>query len=223
MMRPLTITLSILFTIVLFGTTASAQRKGFVPKAESTPSAKRKVRKAQPKGPQYKQAERSRAETKALARDKRKRQFELLNKMIKTTPKSHPRRPALLYRMAGMFWEQAIEAQDIALANEQNCVKTAKTTSSMQRCQVRLEADLEDSKKYRTQAIGVYKYIVKNHPDFKRLDEVLLQLGINYLAKEQTENATQVFRAIISRYPRSRVIPEVLLKLGEIYFDEGGQ
>ena len=50
---------------------------------------------------------------------------------------------------------------------------------------------------------------------------MLLQLGINYLAKEQQNDATQVFRAIISRYPRSRVIPEVLLKLGEIYFEEG--
>ena len=92
MMRPLTITLFILFTIVLFGTTASAQRKGFVPQAESTPSAKRKVRKAQPKGPQYKQAERSRAETKALARDKRKRQFEVLNKMIKTNKRVFSRK-----------------------------------------------------------------------------------------------------------------------------------
>ena len=123
--------------------------------------------------------------------------------------------------MAGMFWEQAIDAQNEAMTAEQQCMRTAKTTSSMQRCQAALEGDLRGSKKFRTQAIEVYTYIVKQHPDYKRLDEVLLQLGINYLAKEQQNDATQVFRAIISRYPRSRVIPEVLLKLGEIYFEEG--
>jgi TolA-binding protein len=200
---------------------AHAQRKGFVPKADGSATIKKRQRKALPKGPGFKQAERSKDKTKAMAKETRRRQFELLQKMIKTTPKSHPRRPELLYRMAGMFWEQAIDAQNEAMNREQSCMKRAKSTTSMQRCESGLERDLEASKKYRTQAIGVYTYIVKNHADFKRLDEVLLQLGINYLAKEQPNDATQVFRAIISRYPRSRVIPEVLLKLGEIYFEQG--
>ena len=127
-----------------------AQRKGFVPKSEGSATIKKRKRKALPKGPQFKKAERSRAQTKAMARETRRRQFELLQKMIKTTPKTHPRRPELLYRMAGMFWEQAIDAQNEAMTAEQQCMRTAKTTSSMQRCQAALEGDLRGSKKFRT-------------------------------------------------------------------------
>ena len=123
--------------------------------------------------------------------------------------------------MAGMFWGQAIEAQDIALRNEQKCVKTAKTTSSMQRCQARMEADLGESTKYRTQAIGVYKYIVKNHPDFKDYYITLNELDV-ILKKISTKwpNGEWTKQIVLDNHKRIRVYCTHPLEFDGTYITE---
>ena len=54
-------------TCLMVASVGEAQRKGFVPKSEGSATIKKRKRKALPKGPQFKKAERSRAQTKAMA------------------------------------------------------------------------------------------------------------------------------------------------------------
>ena len=209
----------VVFLSILFGV-ADAQRRGFVPAEEASAKTQRKKADTQQKGPSYKRA--SKARKKMLAREKSRDLHRRLDLMIHRARPDNPRRPEFIFRKAQLHWDDAKDAQSEALLKEQKCVQSnANNPEGIQRCQVALEKDLKTSSAYRELAIKQYTKIVLEHPQYPRMAIVLLQLGMNYQAKGQLEDAKAVYKRIVSSYrDEARIIPEVLLQLGEINFDQ---
>ena len=90
--HPLLVLFGLIATMGVSGS-AIAQRKGFIPKAEPKKEFSRSRGASVRKGPQYKRAERSDSQLRAMAREKRQKQYQLLQQMIKTTPRNDPEDP----------------------------------------------------------------------------------------------------------------------------------
>jgi outer membrane protein assembly factor BamD (BamD/ComL family) len=61
--------------------------------------------------------------------------------------------------------------------------------------------------------------IIREYPNFSRMDEVLLLLGKVYLKDEQMEAAVNYFRKLVCQYPTSKNISEAFEQLNKIGFD----
>lgn len=211
--------------VACFALPASAQneKKAFVPKAQSGDEIEQRRRKsAEKKGPNLDGERIQRpGRAKAMAEAKWREAFDLLRKLIEATPDSSPEKPELYYRMSEMFWERASAREIRAFDEEEKCLKAARGESADERCLAQRKQGEAAAQKDRDQAIKIYRAIVKNFPNYPRLDEVLFALGFNYMRKGETDGAKKIFAALIRRYPKSRKMPDTLLNLGEIYFENG--
>lgn len=202
---------------------AQNQKKAFVPKAQTGGELEERPRDRKvKKGPNL-NSERMqrRGRVKATAEGKWREAFDLLKKLIDNTPDSSPEKPELYYRMSEMFWERASARTIRAFDQEEKCLATARGESAQNACIARRKQGEADAQKDRDQAIKIYRAIVKNFPNYPRLDGVLFALGYNYLRKGESEGAKKIFAALIRRYPKSPYMPDTLLNLGEIYFEAG--
>ncbi len=77
-----------------------------------------------------------------------------------------------------------------------------------------------------TVALEYYRKVLREFPDYVRIDEVLYYLGRGALEAGRTAKDVQLqregvkhFTNLVQNYPDSRLIPQALLHLGEYYFD----
>lgn len=214
------------FALALGGLTAGdaaaqEKKKSFVPEAQPNTQGPAQKRRAERKGPGLGGEQFVRRQTEQLAEAKWQEAFNLLKKLIKTTPDSDPAKPDLLYRLSEMYWERASATEMRAFDTEEQCLRSAPNDAASSRCTQTREQTAAGAQKYRDQAIEVYKHIVKNFPRYPRLDGVLFALAFNYQRKEQPEAAKKIYGELIRRYPRSVHVPDTLLNIGEIFFEDG--
>lgn len=200
---------------------AQEKKKSFVPDAQPNTQGPQGQRRAQRKGPGLEGEQFVRRQTEQLAEAKWQEAFNLLKKLIQTTPDSDPAKPDLLYRLSEMYWERASATEMRAFDTEEQCLRAAPNEAAAKRCTATREAEAAGAQKYRDQAIEVYKHIVKNFPRYPRLDGVLFALAFNYQRKDQPDAAKKIYGELIRRYPRSVHVPDTLLNIGEIFFEDG--
>ncbi len=200
---------------------AQDKKQSFVPEAQPNTQGDTGKRRAQRKGPGLGGEQFVRRQTEALAEEKWKEAFNLLKKLIQTTPDSDPAKPDLLYRLSEMYWERASATEMRAFDTEEQCLKQAPNEAAAKRCTQTREQTAAGAQRYRDQAIEVYKHIVKNFPRYPRLDGVLFALAFNYQRKDQPDAAKKIYGELIRRYPRSVHVPDTLLNIGEIFFEDG--
>ncbi len=200
---------------------AQAKKKSFLPAAQPKVSGPAAKKTDERKGPMLGGEHFVRQKTRQLAESKWKDAFQILMKLIKNTPNSDPSKPDLLYRLSEMYWERASAITLQAYDREEKCLEAVKRDGDEDICIDKRNAQLDKSGNLRDQAIKVYKHIVKNHPRYPRLDQVLFALGFNYQRKDNPEAAKKIYATLIRRYPQSIQVPNTLLNFGEILFEDG--
>ena len=76
------------------------------------------------------------------------------------------------------------------------------------------------------EALGYYRKVIQQFPDYARIDEVMFYLGRGALAqgKEMKDRAlikegVTYFQKLVQNYPKSRYVPQSHLQLGEHFFE----
>ncbi|MCC6810624.1 MAG: tetratricopeptide repeat protein [Deltaproteobacteria bacterium] len=77
-----------------------------------------------------------------------------------------------------------------------------------------------ESKKLQQDAVADYKRVVKDYPQFERVDEVLYYLGVSLIELGQSEEASEYYRRLISEFPNSQYVPDAWLAVGDFFFDK---
>lgn len=65
----------------------------------------------------------------------------------------------------------------------------------------------------------IYEDILRQYPDYQRLDEVIYRLGRGLIEAGQGVQAVAHLQRLVQNYPNSKYVPEAHLALGEFYFD----
>ena len=157
----------------------------------------------------------------AMAEEKWREAFGLLDRLIDSTSDDDPAKPELYFRLSEMHWERSAALNIKAFDTEGACLERANGKAQEAACEAEKQRILVGSQKYRDQAIRVYVDIVQNFPKYERLDEVLFALAYNYQQKNAPDKAKRMYVALIKRYPKSKHIADTLLNIGELYFDDG--
>ena len=137
------------------------------------------------------------------------RTLKQLRVIIKQTPDSDPAKPELYYRLSELFRERAAAISLKAYDKEFKCQQAAGSNErAYQRCEEVRKQELVASTEFRDKAIKVYKHIVRNYPQYPRLDNVLYSLAFNYQQKGKPEAAKKIYKTLIQKFPRSVRVPD---------------
>jgi len=192
--------------------------------------AKRKVE--QPKGVQAKGPSieldvatlRNKEKGEKKAKDLLVRELQVTKRLIKNTRANDTRRPEFLLRLAEGYFELVQVAQtDVRKFDEpihEACAvkRDKKMCGLAQNKQKEAEKSLAD---VREENIRTLALLVKDHPDFKKMDEVLFTLGFSLEEMKQYDRARQVYHRLIKGFPQSNYIPNAYLSFAEYYFQQG--
>jgi len=151
------------------------------------------------------------------------KEITVLKRMIKNTPLDAPKRPEVLLRLAETFFELQqttngkVRGMDEPIFQAQQ-QKNKEKVKQLQDQQKQLEKKNDE---YRKEAIKAYAQLVQDHPNFKRMDEVLFALGFSLDEMKQNEKAREVYYRLIKNFPESKFVPNAYLSFAEHYFAQG--
>lgn len=216
--------LSLLLGLIMTqSVSAQDTKREFVPdKIDAPPPTSSVQKETGPVGPRINSADLRRREAEAQLAQRDKSVEKKLQRIIKGTPDTDPKKPQYLDRLAQFYWQLAGDAQNRAYLEEERCYGgSQKTDADIDRCDaVRTKIEME-AEEYRAKAIQVYKYIVQTFPNFEEIDKILFALGFNYQQKQQNEDAKQIYTELIQNYQTSAVLPDALFNMADIYFASG--
>jgi tetratricopeptide (TPR) repeat protein len=162
---------------------------------------------------------------------KRHEQIEYLQKIIQLGA-DDKEMPKLLFRLAELYWEESKYYFFESQRKTEEVIKAQdnKDTAGAQHATEEKNALVARSQKFQDEAVNRYKEIVKNYPNFERMDEVFYFLGhnlweaaANTATKEEgqkkEEEALAIYKLLITKFPKSKYIPDAWLAFGEHFFN----
>ncbi len=167
---------------------------------------------------------RNKEQTERKAKDLLLREIQVTGRLIKNTRVNDARRPDFLLRLAEGYFELVqVATTDVRKMDEpihQACQakKSKGDCSSLMKKQKDAETALQE---VREKNITTLATLVKDHPDYKKMDEVLFSLGFSLDEMKQFDRARQVYHRLIKSYPQSDYIPNAYLSFAEYYFQQG--
>ncbi len=133
-------------------------------------------------------------------------------------------KPDLLFRLGELYWEEsrywffeANRLDDKAIRCKADGDKACAEAALAEK-----KSYLRKQEQFQAEAIGRYKDIFKQFPQYPRLDEVLFFLAQNLYEKGEVKDALKAYEQLIRRFPKSRYIPDSYLAFGEFYFNNSG-
>ena len=162
-----------------------------------------------------------RESVRARAENLLTREIVLLKRLVGNTSADAPRRPEILLRLAETQFEmQQAQTAKVRSYDEpiyQDCTRTPnKAKCAQQRnAQKQAKKNLDQTRK---ETIKTYATLVRDHPDFKRMDEVLFSLAFGLDELKQFDQSRKVYYRLIKGFPKSRFIPHAYLSFAEYYF-----
>ncbi len=203
----------------------AAKEGGSVPVSRFHEAERQRTKKQGPTGPSL-QIDMStllgREETRARTENLLKRELQILERLVKNSADDDPRRPEVLLRLAETQFEMQI-AQTAKLRSFDDPIYEACTRD---KDKARCKQAREGQKKagaalnaIRNDSIRTYATLVRDHPNFRRMDEVLFSLAFALQEQDQFDKARAVYRRLIKDYPRSRFVPNAYLSFAEYYFN----
>jgi tetratricopeptide (TPR) repeat protein len=189
-----------------------------------TPTAKQKLQVGP--GFELSEAERRGKEkaTQQRAWELLQREVTVLKRLVSNTRKDDARRPDILLRLAETFFEMQQTLTARVRSFDEPIFQACQQQKDAERCkahrqnQKNAEKALADA---RQEGIRTYAMLVSDHPDFRRMDEVLFALAFGLEQMRQMPKARQVYHRLIKDYPQSRFIPHAYLSFAEFFFNEG--
>jgi tetratricopeptide (TPR) repeat protein len=151
------------------------------------------------------------------------KEITVLKRLIKNTPKDSTKRPDILLRLAETFFElQTTSNAKVRSFDEPIFAAKQKgdkaTVKQLQDQQVAAQKKLDE---YRTESVKSYAQLVQDHPNFKRMDEVLFALAFSLGEMKQNDKAREVYYRLIKNFPESKFVPNAYLSFAEHYFQQG--
>ena len=204
----------------------AAKEGGNAPVSRMTATKPKKTVKQGPTGPSLQidmSTRLGREQTRAREESLLKREITILQRLVRNSNVDDPRRPEVLLRLAETQFEMQI-AQNAKVRSFDDPIYEACTRDKDKaRCkqaregQKAAEAELDQ---IREDSIRTYATLVRDHPNFKRMDEVLFSLAFALQELNQFDKARAVYRRLIKDYPQSRFVPNAYLSFAEYYFNE---
>ena len=206
---------------------AAAKEGGNAPVSRMTATQPKKDAKRGPTGPSLEidlSTRLGREATRARAESLLEREIAILQRLVKNSAADDPRRPEVLLRLAETQFEMQIAKTAKVRAFDDPIYEACTRDGDKSLCkqaqdgQKAAEADLD---KIREDSIRTYATLVRDHPNFDRMDEVLFSLAFALQELDQFEKARSVYRRLIKDHPRSRFVPNAYLSFAEYYFNDG--
>jgi tetratricopeptide (TPR) repeat protein len=153
-----------------------------------------------------------------------RREISVTQRLIKNTRTTDPRRPDYLLRLAEGYFElvqvatRNVRKMDDPIHEACQVKKNAGNCNKYRKDQKTAEDLLNQT---REQNIKTLALLVKDHPNYKRMDEVLFSLGFSLEEMKQFDRARQVYHRLIKSYPQSDYVPNAYLSFAEYYFQQG--
>ena len=164
-----------------------------------------------------------REQTRARAENLLEREISILQRLVKNSADDDPRRPEILLRLAETQFEMQIAKNAKVRSFDDPIYEACTRDHDKARCKQARDgqkAAKRDLDKIREDSIRTYATLVRDHPNFKRMDEVLFSLAFALQELDQFDKARSVYRRLIKDYPRSRFVPNAYLSFAEFYFND---
>ena len=203
-----------------------AKEAGNAPVSRMTAAERKKIATGGPTGPALEidmSTRLGREQTRARAESLLEKEIAILQRLVKNSAEDDPRRPEVLLRLAETQFEMQIAKNAKVRSFDEPIYEACTRDQDKARCkeardgQKAAEAELD---KIREDSIRTYATLVRDHPTFKRMDEVLFSLAFALQELNQFEKARSVYRRLIKDYPNSRFVPNAYLSFAEYYFNE---
>lgn len=210
-----------------FEKSTSMLGKAQAPKSNLVATARKKEEgKEQQKGPSISidaATLRNQGQMQKRADELLDREITVLKRMIKNTPVDSPKRPEVLLRLAETFFElqQATNAKVRGMDEPIYQAQQKKDKEKVKQLQDQQKQLEKKNEEYRKEAIKAYAQLVQDHPNFKRMDEILFALGFSLDEMKQNEKAREVYYRLIKNFPESKFVPNAYLSFAEHYFAQG--
>ncbi|MBW2546675.1 MAG: tetratricopeptide repeat protein, partial [Deltaproteobacteria bacterium] len=194
-----------------------AKEGGNAPVSRMTATAPKKAKNQGPTGPSL-QIDLSTRLGREQTRARLEREISILQRLVKNSADDDPRRPQILLRLAETQFEMQIAKNAKVRSFDDPIYEACTRDHDKARCkqardgQKAAERDLD---KIREDSIRTYATLVRDHPNFERMDEVLFSLAFALQELDQFEKARSVYRRLIKDYPRSRFVPNAYLSFAE--------
>ncbi|MBW2378123.1 MAG: tetratricopeptide repeat protein [Deltaproteobacteria bacterium] len=205
---------------------AAAKEGGNAPVSRMKAAEPKKAKKQGPTGPSLQidlSTRLGREQTRARAENLLEREIAILQRLVKNSADDDPRRPQVLLRLAETQFEMQIAKNAKVRSFDDPIYEACTRDKDKARCkqardgQKAAQADLD---KIREDSIRTYATLVRDHPNFNRMDEVLFSLAFALQELDQFDKARSVYRRLIKDYPRSRFVPNAYLSFAEFYFND---
>lgn len=150
------------------------------------------------------------AEKEAQLSEVRLRQIEQMRSILQKNP-LYKKKADLLFRIAEKEWDEAKYRYFLARKQyEQQYQKFMEGT---------LKARPEDPEADYSKALEEYKTLLKEFPNYERIDEVMFYYGRGLIAAEKKKEGASYMLRLTKEYPKSRYVTPAYLAVAEYYFD----
>ena len=207
-------------------TAIKGQPTGSRPRSRLRTSKRRQEKAKQgPTGPSIEldaATRRNRDQVQARAWDLLQREVQVLTRLVRNTRTTDSRRPDILLRLAETYFEmqtvvnnrvRSFDEPLFAAREAKNRGKVRQLAQQQRETEQRLAG-------IRQQAIRTYATLVQDHPNYRRMDEVLFSLAFGLDELRQFDRSRQVYHRLIKGFPQSRFVPHAYLSFAEYYFNE---
>jgi cellulose synthase operon protein C len=143
---------------------------------------------------------------------KNRRMIQQLDEIIARDP-YNAQKPNWMFQKAELLWELR-NMEYLRVRTEYNqCVDAAGRGTADESGCAEPQADYAEAQ-------AIYEEILRQYPDYNRLDEVIYRLGRGLIDAGKGAQAVGYLQRLVSNYPNSRYIPEAHLALGEFFFEQ---
>jgi len=124
----------------------------------------------------------------------------------------------LIMQLASLYWDNAkdlyLEEMDEYLA-----AYGAWADTPAEKRGPEPKEDHRASRAFNQKAIDLYRLLMKEHPDYERMDEVIFNLAFNLMDLGLRKQALEYYELFVRTYKNSKLLPDAYLAIGEYYFD----
>ena len=145
-----------------------------------------------------------------------------LKRLIKVTDEEDPEYPDYFFRLAEHYREKQNQYMFRARALDEKIYQST-TAGAKEGLKTRQKKFEKAEKAWMLQGIKMYLHIAQKtrFAKYKRMDEVLFNLGDMLNKANRLDKARVFFGRLIRNYPQSKYIPDAYLSFAEFYFNDG--
>ncbi|TXD38920.1 tetratricopeptide repeat protein [Lujinxingia vulgaris] len=141
-----------------------------------------------------------------------RRMITQLDEIIARSPYA-AQKPDWMFQKAELLWELR-NMEYVRARTEYNACLDAVYEGTLD------ESECPEPMPDYSEAQAIYEDILREYPDYNRLDEVIFRLGSGLIEANQGAQAVGYLQRLVTNYPNSRYLPDAYLALGEFFFDQ---